>query len=158
MPVGTAVPRLGPITSPPVAGSPTLLPSRPLSVVGFTVGSSLVLNPYMNLYGYAGCGHGGCGYAGYGYLGHGYSLAPYPFDAFDDSGQLRLQVEPKNADVYVDGYYAGIVDDFDGRFQHLSLTPGSHHLEIVAAGNQPLVFDITIEAHHKTTYRGTLFP
>jgi hypothetical protein len=158
------------ITPPAVVGSPTFLPSRPLPFVGFTVGSSLLLNPFMNPYRYGGCGYGyggygygGCGYGGYGYggfgsLGYGYPFTPYPFDSFDDSGQLRLQVQPKNAEVYVDGYYAGVVDDFDGHFQHLNLTPGSHHFEIVAPEFQPLTFDIIIEPHHKTTYRGALVP
>ena len=145
------------MTPPPVV-SPTFLPSRPFPYVGFMVGSGLLFNPFMSPYRHG--GYGGYGYGGYGYLGYGYGypFAPYPFDSFDDSGQLRLQVEPKNADVYVDGYYAGVVDDFDGHFQHLNLTPGSHRVEIVAPGYQPLTFDITIETHHKTTYRGTLNP
>jgi hypothetical protein len=105
-------------------------------------------------------GYGGYGYAGYGYgySGYGYAFTPYPFDGFDDAGSLRLQVEPRNAEVYVDGYYAGVVDDFDGRFQHLDLIPGLHHVEIVSPGYQPLVFDVTIEPHHRTTYRGALLP
>ena len=31
-------------------------------------------------------------------------------------GDVRLQVRPRGAAVYVDGYYAGVVDDFDGVF------------------------------------------
>jgi hypothetical protein len=30
--------------------------------------------------------------------------------------------------VYVDGFYAGVVDDFDGVFQRLPLTPGGHEV------------------------------
>jgi hypothetical protein len=33
---------------------------------------------------------------------------------------------PEEAAVYVDGFYAGIVDDFDGVFQKLLLPPGDH--------------------------------
>jgi hypothetical protein len=101
------------------------------------------------------CGYGsGDGY----YFDYGYPAAPYPFDSFDDSGKLRLHIEPKNAQVYVDGYYAGVVDYFDGHFQHLSLMPSRHHVEIVAPGYQPFTFDVLIKRHHKTTYRGVLLP
>jgi hypothetical protein len=52
---------------------------------------------------------------------------PYPyFPVFDRRAEVRLQVTPKNAAVYVDGFYAGIVDDFDGVFQSLPLPPGGH--------------------------------
>ena len=34
-------------------------------------------------------------------------------------GSLRLKVKPREASVYVDGYFAGRVDDFDGMFQRL---------------------------------------
>jgi hypothetical protein len=103
----------------------------------------------------------GYGQANYSY-GYG-AASPYsaygvtsPFDDFGDTGSLRLQVEPKDAEVYVDGYYAGIVDDFDGHFQHLDLSPRPHHVEIRAPGYQPLVFDIVIQPHQKSDYRGRL--
>ena len=31
-----------------------------------------------------------------------------------DLGKLRLDIEQRDAEVYIDGYYAGVVDDFDG--------------------------------------------
>ena len=72
------------------------------------------------------------------------------------SGGLRLKVEQKNADVFVDGHYAGIVDDFDGMFQHLSLRPGSHHINVRAPGYEPLGIDIVVQPHHTTVYHGVL--
>jgi hypothetical protein len=47
---------------------------------------------------------------------------------------VRLQVTPRQAEVYVDGYLAGTVDDFDGTFQRLSLPPGEHEIVIYFAG------------------------
>jgi hypothetical protein len=41
---------------------------------------------------------------------------------------VRLQVSPREAEGFVDGYYAGIVDDFDGFFQRLNLRPGPHKI------------------------------
>ncbi len=36
--------------------------------------------------------------------------------------------------MFVDGYYAGIVDDFDGTFQRLRVTPGQHEIELYLDG------------------------
>ncbi len=60
---------------------------------------------------------------------------PYPYyPMFDDHADIRLAVTPKEAAVYVDGYYAGIVDDFDGVFQRLALPPGPHEIVFYLEG------------------------
>ena len=74
------------------------------------------------------------------------------------TGELRLQVRPRDAQVYIDGYYAGIVDDFDGVFQSLRLEDGDYQVEIVLPGYEPLAFDVRIYPGQKTTYRGDLLP
>ncbi len=67
------------------------------------------------------------GYPGWGYPGwYGPSFAGF--------GSARLQVTPRQAEVYVDGYLAGTVDDFDGTFQRLSVAPGEHELTIYLEG------------------------
>jgi len=63
-----------------------------------------------------------------------YGYPPYRAYRVDPGASLRLEVKPKEAEVYVDGYYAGIVDDFDGTFQRLSVTPGEHDLELFLEG------------------------
>jgi hypothetical protein len=82
----------------------------------------------------------------------------YPRDSGGPAGGLRLKIEPRNAQVFVDGYYAGIVDDFDGRFQKLTLAAGRHHIEVRAASHEPLNFDVNIQPHQTTVYQGTLVP
>ena len=47
---------------------------------------------------------------------------------------LRLVITPREAQVFVDGYLAGIVDDFDGTFQRLHVAPGEHELVIYLQG------------------------
>ncbi len=84
-----------------------------------------------------------------GYFGRGYAL---------DSGEVRLRVEPRWAEVYVDGFYAGTVDDFDGTFQSLALESGPYHVEIVAPGYETLEVDVRIMPGQKITYRGVLRP
>jgi hypothetical protein len=43
-------------------------------------------------------------------------------------------VDPADVRVYVDGYYAGVVDDFDGLFQRLHLAPGRHEISLKLGG------------------------
>jgi len=80
----------------------------------------------------------------------------YAAQSPDDDGGLRLKVTPREASVYVDGYYVGLVDDFDGVFQKLRLEAGPHRIDIQLEGREPLVFDVNIEPHHTVTYHGTL--
>ena len=60
---------------------------------------------------------------GYGYAYGGYS-------------SLRVQVEPKETEVFIDGYWAGTVDDFDGFFQRMHLEPGEHEIELYLQGHR----------------------
>src|SRR5262245_22712637 len=53
-----------------------------------------------------------------------YPLPPYGHRYAAPDGSLRLEVKPREAEVYIDGYYAGTVDDFDGTFQRLRVVPG----------------------------------
>ena len=80
------------------------------------------------------------------------------YGGYFDEGEVRLSVSPRSADVYVDGYYAGRVDDFDGVFQALKLESGAHHIQIVAPGYTTLDFDVRINPGQKITYRGDLRP
>ena len=87
---------------------------------------------------------------GYGY-GYGYGYSPYyygtgyGYGTLDHYlGALRLQVRPRHAEVLVDGYYAGRVDDFDGAFQRLRLEEGTYEIAIEAPGYVPLVFDVRL--------------
>jgi hypothetical protein len=58
---------------------------------------------------------------------------PYPgphFGSVRYSGSaLRTKVKPVETEVWVNGYFAGVVDDFDGVFQRLYLPAGEHDLE-----------------------------
>jgi hypothetical protein len=47
---------------------------------------------------------------------------------------VKFDVEPNDAAVYVDGYFAGIVDDFDGPFQRLYTAPGGHEVTLYLEG------------------------
>jgi hypothetical protein len=72
---------------------------------------------------------------GFGYQ-YGYPYPPYGYYGRADvlTSSIRLQVTPKEAEVYVDGARAGSVDDFDGFFQRLHLRPGEHDLVLYLDG------------------------
>lgn len=100
------------------------------------------------VFGYGRYRYGG-GY-GPGGFGGGYSGGSY-----GESG-LKLKVKPANAQVFVDGYFAGEVDEFDGAFQKLAMTAGNHRIEIRATGYEPLTFDVDVEPYKTVTYKGEL--
>ncbi len=78
-------------------------------------------------------GSWGTGWGGfYGpYWGSYWGPSMYRGQSF---GSVRVQVEPRHAEVFVDGYFAGHVDDFDGAFQRLDLGPGEHEVEVFLDG------------------------
>jgi len=88
-----------------------------------------------------GPGYGYYGPYGYGWYGPGWG-SPYgaPYGYYGgyyggyDRGSLRIDVEPEETEVYVDGYYAGVVDSYDGVFQRLHLPPGRHDVELRLEG------------------------
>jgi hypothetical protein len=60
---------------------------------------------------------------------------------YDRRAEVRLHIAPKqaeNAAVYVDGFYAGVVDDFNNVFQSLPLTPGGHAILLYLDGYRTL--------------------
>jgi hypothetical protein len=107
-------------------------------------------------------GHWGYPYYGYGYYPYygyspywswGFGYYPYSGLYFDswwwtppyygagvyvrsssDTGSVRILVDQPKARVYVDGYYAGEVDDFDGMFQRLYVAPGEHDITVKLEG------------------------
>ncbi len=80
---------------------------------------------------------------------------PAPPDLDAPPGQVKLAVTPNSGEVYVDGFYAGVVDDFDGS-QHLQLPPGRHHLSIKLAGYEAIEVDVLIESGRSITYRAEM--
>jgi hypothetical protein len=73
-------------------------------------------------------------------------------------GGVALDITPADADVWVDGEYAGKVQDFDGTEQPLTLTPGTHRIQVQAPGYEPMTVDVGIQAGQVIPYRGDLRP
>lgn len=104
-------------------------------------------------------GYGGLGLGAYyngfydpWWYGDGYA-AGY---GYGYQGALKLKMRPREASVYVDGYFAGRVDDFDGVFQSLKIEPGPHRIEVQQDGYEPLMFEVRIQPDRTITYKGEL--
>jgi hypothetical protein len=97
------------------------------------------------------------------------AFGPYPWwprghyrywyvPVYDVRAVLRLKVTPDDAAVYVDGFYAGVVDDFDGVFQGLPLTPGAHRVRIYRPGYRSERQNIYLGVGSTFTVRAALEP
>ena len=106
---------------------------------GSSYGPYVLYDPYSPWYG----SHGS----------YGYPLSVYSYPA---DGELRLKIKPRDAQVFVDGYFVGIVDDFDGVFQRLHLPSGPHRIEVRAPGYETLTFDVQIRFAETTKFEGDL--
>ena len=71
-------------------------------------------------------------------------------------GGVSLEITPADANVYVDGNYAGLAGDFDGTRQPLTLAGGAHHVEIDAPGYRQWAFDVNVLPGQIVPYRGQL--
>ena len=88
----------------------------------------------------------------------GYPYPPFGYGAYYRGADVRLQVEPRQTEVFVDGYYAGIVDDFDGVFQRLTLEVGPHEIMIERPGFEPQVYNIYVDPTRTVDVRADLYP
>jgi HSP20 family molecular chaperone IbpA len=75
-----------------------------------------------------------------------------------DTGELRLRIRPRDSQVFVDGFFAGNVDDFDGNFQSLRLEQGGHKIEVRMPGFETLTIDVHIQPNRTLTIREELRP
>jgi hypothetical protein len=122
--------------------------TRPYSSFGYRYGYSgrypyydRYVDPYFYDYGYWPSYYGGYSV---------YSPSRYRYA----DGAVRVIVDPPETRVYVDGYYAGIADDFDGLFQRLHVPPGEHEISLGLEGYQTEHFRVyvpvgrTLKIHH----------
>ena len=88
--------------------------------------------------------------------------AAYPywyFPAYATRAEVRIQLEPEAAEdaaVYVDGFYAGIVDDFNGVLQALPLPPGAHQIVVYLEGYRTLKWNAYLRPGTTLRLRETL--
>jgi len=80
-----------------------------------------------------------------------YQYGQYPPYGYGLTASLRLQVSPRETEVFVDGYYAGTVDDFDGIFQRMHIEPGEHDVTLYLDGHRTVTQKIFLQ--NRGTFR-----
>ena len=87
---------------------------------------------------------------------------PYPGPVFGparySAGAIRTRVRPVDTAVYVNGYYAGVADDFDGIFQRLYLPAGGHTIEFRLDGHRTFVEKLYLQAGDTRDLTHTMAP
>ena len=135
---------------------------------GWGIGLSFYYSPYW--WGFGAPWYGYAPYGGYGYPYWGYG----PYGSYESgyggggaqpaespTGQIELKVKPKEAQVYVDGYFVGSVEDFQGWGKRLTVKaapePGQvHKIEFRYPGYETLSFEVSMTPGQSITYRGEL--
>lgn len=72
-------------------------------------------------------------------------------------GFLRLSVTPASAQVFIDSYFVGTVQDIEAQ-RVLTLDAGPHRIEFRAPQYQTLTVDLRISPRETVTYRAALEP
>jgi hypothetical protein len=78
------------------------------------------------------------------------------FPRYDNRAYVRMSVTPDEAAVYVDGFYAGLVDDFDGVFEGLPLSPGGHTITFYLDGYRTVRHNLYVRSESTFKLRDVL--
>jgi len=89
----------------------------------------------------------GSGFAPMGYYGYGYGYGPFyrPYGAYygvPNAGQVKLDTHVKDAQVFVDGAYAGT----SGKLKSMWMRPGTYTIEMRAPGQAQFAEKIYVVA------------
>ena len=85
---------------------------------------------------------------------------PNPAGAYqrrvEAQGSIRIETIPGSAQVFVDGFYMGLAEEFGLLGHPMTLSAGSHRIELRAPGYETLAFNVMIEPQEILRYRGDL--
>ena len=71
-------------------------------------------------------------------------------------GGLVLQAVTPSAQVFVDGHYVGLAEEFGVGGGPINLVAGAHYVELRAPGYETLTFSVAIEPNSIVRYRGEM--
>jgi hypothetical protein len=71
-------------------------------------------------------------------------------------GGVTFDIEPRDAELWIDGDYVGRVSDYSYYDPPLTLVAGRHYVEIRDRYSRPLAFEITVISGQVIPYQGTL--
>ena len=90
-------------------------------------------------------------YGGYSYYG---DASRY----YRPDSALRLQVSPRETEVFVDGYYAGTVNEYDGIFQRLRLEPGEYEMTLYLPGYRTVTQRLLLQPDRTLRIKHEMIP
>lgn len=74
------------------------------------------------------------------------------------SGQIKLQVTPERAAVFVDDLFVGSVSEFMGVGRGMLVSPGNHRIKIALPGYQAFDTEVSLLPRQKITIKTDLLP
>jgi len=74
------------------------------------------------------------------------------------SSEVKLEVTPDRAAVFVDEGYVGTPKEFSGLGRAMVIAPGKHHVRIALAGYQDFTTEINLRPNQKITIKTDLIP
>lgn len=83
---------------------------------------------------------------------------PAPIVEVPRTGRLVLDIHPYNTQVFSDGYFIGMADDFRADRGGIALDGGPHRIELVAPGYDRVAVDVKVVAGESVSYRQALMP
>jgi len=91
-----------------------------------------------------------------------YNYYPYAYPVqvpvAGPTGGLSFDITPATAEIYIDGQYVGLVEDYSAGMQPLSLAPGRHHVEFREAGFAAMAFDTDVIPGQVIPFQGAMEP
>jgi hypothetical protein len=72
------------------------------------------------------------------------------------TSEVKLKVTPERAAVFVDGNFAGYVQQFSGMGRGMLVSPGPHHIKIALAGFQEFDTNVNLLPKQKMTIKTDL--
>lgn len=72
------------------------------------------------------------------------------------TAQLKVDVQPDRAAVFVDDKYLGHAGELGGKFHSMLLSPGTHRIKVELPGYQTFETDVTLVAGQKSEVKTTL--
>jgi hypothetical protein len=71
-------------------------------------------------------------------------------------GGLVLETIPDGVEVFVDGFYEGLAEDFGLRGRPMVITTGTHRIELRGSGYEASTFSVVIDPGEILRYRGNM--
>jgi PEGA domain len=74
------------------------------------------------------------------------------------TSQVKLDVDPDRAAVFLDGQFVGYAHEFGGLGRAMLVAPGKHQIKIALVGYRDFTTEVDLQPHQKFTLKTSLLP